>query len=183
MTRTHEGFSDRYARAREGRSNWGPSEIPAVAALQGWSTRSSEAAAFALVQGRACAADWRPEALLWYFGRVEADVLKIQTGAVVAVLLDAARSGWTLEPESLAAAVLDAMHRVRHRRCTPAEVRARELGKRKEAFLALRQSAEAALLRAIRSGLRNYLVACGYRELCAPKNQQADDHGPNQRAA
>lgn len=153
--------------------------------LQGWGTRPAEGAAFALVQAKASAADWRPAALLWYFGRHDAELPRVQAGIVVAVVLDAARAGWAVEPDALAAAVLDAMHLVRNRSCTTADVRAKALGVRKESFLTLRRSAEAALLRAIRSGLRSYLSACGFRdpELCAPKNLQDENHGPNLRPA
>lgn len=163
-------------------------EPAAVRQLQQWSTRLVFDCAQALACSREHPGDWRPEALLWYFPRLDRDVPLIARQLALRVVLTAGRADIRTNPEIIAAAVSDAMHRVRYRRCTSSEDRARQLGMRNASFGTLRRAAESALLRAIRVGTWRYLAACGYtddnpvsieRECSAPGSRHAGSYGPS----
>lgn len=146
------------------RAPWDHRRDPApIRALQRWTGSGAADCALALSLAREGPNDWRPQALAWYFGGADLDDATLFVLAH-RVLVLAARIGVGADPEVLAIAIADGLHRVRRRRCLAAAQRAKELHMRCADFRRLRAEVEDTLWRAIRSGLVRYLAACGYRQ-------------------
>jgi hypothetical protein len=145
----------------------------------------------ALAVARESDGDWSPEAVLWLYALADCDEDLIRRRLTQFTLYAAARAAIRVRPEPLAAAVADAMAKVRtpkKRKCCP-KIRERAMQFRMRAadYQAMRSAAERLLLTMIRRGIRNYLRACGYAiprwESPAPKNPHTENQGPQTLAA
>lgn len=175
------------ARGLSKRDTWNHRpEHSAIRALHRWTGSASTDCAAALAISRAGPNDWRPELLIWYFSDADIDG-RIESVLVRSVLLEGARAKLTPDANVIATAVGDALHIIRFRRSVPSLRRAAQLGVTRSDFLTLRRAAEAVLLRAIRTGLKRYVQACGYlvdaQKTVAPPDRQTLDYGSASRAA
>lgn len=136
-------------------------------------------AATALAYSRVGESDPSPEILRWHFGRCEEHRVLVLEYVALRIVVHAARCRITADADGFALATIDALEcvrRVAKRRCPPASARALQCHMRKQDFIELRRTGEIHLLRAISRGLKNYLAACGVRELCTPGSRHTVEH-------